>query len=593
MVAGGESGGYRQPVKLLEFYLLAVVVSVIVSLGGFAWVGETSSVVSAAALTFGVLAGLVPLLWRKSQPIGPQPRKPLTLGELIVVLAAVVFVARTALRLGWMAEGELRVGSPHNLGDFALHLAHLNFLRSGVSFPWVNPIAAGMNWTYPPGVAVWTLAWASWGWEALPAMAWTSLLGLSAGLYAVWRWQGGGGLAVLLFNGGLLGWTLLGGGNWVEQQATLAWKDLAHTLLVTQRGFLFGLAGGAYCLLCWRELIFRGKEGRGWIALIVYCVMPLFHLHTFIFLSLLLGFWFLLGWQRRRLLLWVALALLPATCGVWFSTGGFAGSAGLAVDLSWWRLERAVWKALVIDFGFWIPLGLGLSGWLILRERSRLMLSALRRSETFAWLAPSLLILIVLFFVRLHPWGWDNTKLLFWCWLVSAPLLLRAALFRLPQFLRFVLVILLFGGGFLSFWSGIEEGRGRGYGLVQLREFHELSGLRQIVGPDDTIAIAPEYNHPLLLLGHPLAMGWGPHLWSHGLPSQEFEEKVRRLMHREDGWESVAAELGVNYLLLGSRERQKFPLAGHRWQREGEVVFQVGTTRLVRMKLPGELNEKE
>ena len=53
-----------------------------------------------------------------------------------------------------------------------------------------------------------------------------------------------------------------------------------------------------------------------WAEALLYTTMPLLHLFTFFFLSLLLGWWFLVYYPRasmRRHLLWlVGIALVPA-----------------------------------------------------------------------------------------------------------------------------------------------------------------------------------------------------------------------------------------------------------------------------------------
>ena len=44
-----------------------------------------------------------------------------------------------------MADDEVRVISPNNLGDICLHLAHINYLASGPHFWPENPIFAFDN----------------------------------------------------------------------------------------------------------------------------------------------------------------------------------------------------------------------------------------------------------------------------------------------------------------------------------------------------------------------------------------------------------------------------------------------------------------
>ena len=71
-------------------------------------------------------------------------------------------------------------------------------------------------------------------------------------------------------------------------------------MFVTQRGLLYAIPAGVLLLWHWREKFFRqgaqGQEGRRsgplpfWVELSLYASMPLFHVHTFLALSIVLLF---------------------------------------------------------------------------------------------------------------------------------------------------------------------------------------------------------------------------------------------------------------------------------------------------------------
>ena len=112
------------------------------------------------------------------------------------------------------------------------------------------------------------------------------------------------GIAAFLFNGGIAGFQLLSTGKWLDYQgeATIAWKSIPLAMFVTQRGLLYAIPAGVLLLYQWRAKYFpRANDSKTdsaraplpfWVECSLYATMPLFHLHTFIALSITLGFWF-------------------------------------------------------------------------------------------------------------------------------------------------------------------------------------------------------------------------------------------------------------------------------------------------------------
>ena len=82
-------------------------------------------------------------------------------------------------------------------------------------------------------------------------------------------------------------------------------------MLVTQRGLLYALPAGLLLLCHWRRKYFSNadapRQGRRlqaallpfWLELTLYATMPLFHMHTFIALSLLAAFLFVMATPGR------------------------------------------------------------------------------------------------------------------------------------------------------------------------------------------------------------------------------------------------------------------------------------------------------
>src|SRR5205814_2133311 len=103
-------------------------------------------------------------------------------------------------------------------------------------------------------------------------------------------------------NGGLAGFQFLKNFTFNDYQDVnnVAWKSIPLTMFVTQRGLLYAIPAGLILLWQWREKYFRRTEDRHrdgplpfWVELSLYASMPLFHVHTFLALSIILFFLFI------------------------------------------------------------------------------------------------------------------------------------------------------------------------------------------------------------------------------------------------------------------------------------------------------------
>ena len=120
-------------------------------------------------------------------------------------------------------------------------------------------------------------------------------------------------------------------------------------MFVTQRGLLYALPAGLLLLYHWRAKIFpagltkpRRIASRRltlpfWIELILYASMPLFHIHTFIALSVVAAFFFLIGDKamRKHFAFLVGAAFLPATFFVWSITDHFQARSVMKIQWGW------------------------------------------------------------------------------------------------------------------------------------------------------------------------------------------------------------------------------------------------------------------
>lgn len=484
------------------------------------------------ALTIGLAVGI----WVFSQTRRNETRRATAWDVLLFALFAMASL-RAFLWLIYPAGDEWRILSPYNLGDISLHIQFIRYLADGVDFWPASPILSGVPLSYPLGADLWNSLLLLVGVPVERGLIWTGLVGAALTGWALWRWGGAFAIAAFLFNGGLAGFAILQTGQLQDFQSDLAWKNFFLTMFVTQRGLLYALPCGLLLLRAWRDDFFReGSELPKSIQLFLYATMPFFSVHAFLFLSFALAAIFIFTPKSRvTLLLFVALAVIPATVAIWLVTGGFSASPGLRW-LPGWMQGDGGWKFWAMNFGISLPL----LAWLYCKAAVR------GNAESRAFCVLSLGVFLLCFLVALAPWEWDNTKLLLWAWLVAAPFLWSDVLEPLAPILRAALCVALFFTGALSLMAGLD-GR-HGYELAKKSELATARMALRDVPPGTRIAVDPTFNHPVMLLGYPVVCGYDGHLWSHGLHYQEPLAKLRSVLRQEKDWKETAKELGAEWV---------------------------------------------
>ncbi|MES2571765.1 MAG: hypothetical protein V4710_17145, partial [Verrucomicrobiota bacterium] len=377
-------------------------------------------------------------------------------------------------------------------------------------------------------------------------------------------------LAGFLCNGGVLGLNLFAQGRFADFQADAAWKSLPLALFVTQRGLLFALPAGLLLLCSWRTRFFSRASDTDcrlplWGEIVLYASLPVFHLHTFLFLSFVLGYWFLcVPAMRKPLAVLAGSAFVPASILVLLVTGMFKGASVLGWHPGWMQGREGFIDFWAKNFGVLPLLVMALCGQLIRDKHAR---------WPVAMVVPALLIFLLCCFVKFAPWEWDNTKLMIWSYLALLPFLWSELIARFPVPSRWLCCVALFFSGFVSLLGGIGSGH-RGYALAFRSELDGVEHAVRELPVAHRFAAAPTYNHPLLLAGRKLAMGYEGHVWSHGYDFSTRKREVTRLMNGEPGWREIALRLQLHYLFWGAAEQEEFPNSTEPWKEEAPCIAQ-------------------
>jgi hypothetical protein len=116
------------------------------------------------------------------------PRLKMTIADFMVLAFFALVSARAFLWLIYTDAGELKVLSPNNLGDMALHLNLIHRWANGGTFWPDNPFLAGAPFAYHPGMDLWNALLRTLGVPVYQGLRWTGLLGSAAAAAASdWR----------------------------------------------------------------------------------------------------------------------------------------------------------------------------------------------------------------------------------------------------------------------------------------------------------------------------------------------------------------------------------------------------------------------
>jgi hypothetical protein len=552
-----------------------------------------------------------------------------------------VFAVRSFCWLLYIDGNELKIQSPYNLGDLSLHITLIRNFANGVALWPDSPIYVFGKLRYPAGIDLFNALLCSVHVDLIRGLVWTGLIASLATFYAFYRWAGTFGIACFLFNGGLAGLQFFKTLNFLDYQGekTIAWKSIALTMFVTQRGLLYTIPAGLILLWHWREKFFRADtQDRHssplpfWVELSLYASMPLFHVHTFIALSAVLVCLFVCGDStvRKHVAILIGAALLPATFFVWLVSDNFHAGSMLKWDPGWvlhdHDMSRSSWLEFwLVNFGLWFPLifvlltlcgwrayksgdywkfelfaaiavvtfglafwritvsgpkwkpdvflalGLGLLAWVMWHVPRTGSTWNKRLPQEIAFLTAAIAIFIAGMLFKFAEWGWDNLKLMIWSYFLVLPFLWKDLITRwgLPE--RVAVCIALFASGFVSLLGGLTAGHS-GFELIDRARLDAVGLVVRPLPIEARFATYPTYNHPLLLQGRKVVLGYAGHLWTEGINYENESARLSTLMLGQNGWQEAAQALRVRYIFWGRDEMTKYPASTRPWE---------NTTRLV------------
>jgi hypothetical protein len=574
-----------------------------------------------------------------------------------------LFAIRSFCWLLYIDGSELKIQSPNNLGDLSLHITWIRNFANGVPLWPDNPIYAFSKLRYPAGMDLFNALLCLVHVDLMRGLVWTGLLASLATFYAFFRWGGTFGVAGFLFNGGIAGFQFLKTLKFLDYQGgnKIAWKSIPLSMFVTQRGWLYAIPAALVLLWHWREKHFRENtvnpvaadlsaaagepvettamaaetmdqspapsddhvenvavtrpaSRRGplpfWVELSLYASMPLFHVHTFLALTIVLFvalFFERPTWPnifrdapiRRHASALFAGALIPATFFVWLVTDQFHAKSMLKWHPGWvqdspdfgapffrlgprdfgtdvpflWTFAQKTWNGVIApffqfwltNFGLWVLLALALVGTCIWRSWKRGWRWGKPVPADIAFVLPAVLIFVAGYFVQTAPWDWDNLKLMVWGYFLILPFLWSDLIARWAFPERAITCVALFLSGFVTLLGGLTAGH-PGFGLIDRARLDAIGTVVRPLPIEARFAAYPTYNHPLLLQGRKVVLGYPGHLWTEGFDYNTANGKLMALMRGAANWRELAQALGVRYIFWGRDEIANYQGSTRPWE---------------------------
>ncbi len=360
--------------------------------------------------------------------------------------------------------------------------------------------------------------------------------------------------------------------------------------------------------------------------------MPLFHVHTFMALSIVLVCLFVAGDPQIRghILTLLVSAAIPATFFVYLISDHFDARSVLELHPRWAQEEgefkMPFFRFWFFNFGILVPLALTLIGLLVAQLRKS---SGTRKFELLAtialatvglsvwdvwekglaWLPLAILFLgivalftvgshivlngygwkeklpeevaftfaaatifIFFFSIKTAPWIWDNLKLGIWAYFIVLPFLWRQLIMQWDVTIRAAVCFALFASGFVSLFGGLAAGK-NGFGFANCGEVDAVNFAVRKMPLEARFAAWPTYNHPLLLNGRKVVMGYPGHLWTQGFDEYgKTSEQLTKLMDGAPNWADLARTLHVRYIFWGREEKTNYASSTRPWEKTATLA---------------------
>jgi hypothetical protein len=353
------------------------------------------------------------------------------------------------------------------------------------------------------------------------------------------------------------------------------WINVVSSELLPQRNFLLGLPLALFVLIriCRHAASgFEAASVRRLIGLgLLASLLAVVHPHSLLALAFACAF--LLLFDRGHLREWLVFAAAAGLSSLlWLSLfyDGVTSRGFLAWQPGWLANPMGGGRTPLLLF-LWINWGI----FLPLVAVSIVRVRGYRDPLVLAGLG----LFLACFLVRFQPNEWDNTKLLTWAHLFLcipvarylARLWSRGALARLGAAALFVLATT---SGLLDLWriTRTEHVSSR---MWSREEMDLAETFRGISSPGSTVLCSDHHHHWVpSLSGRRVLLGYRGWLGSYGIDYGPIERDVREMLEGGSRTEALLARHGVDFVVIGERERREYGVSEDYFERNHELVLE-------------------
>ncbi|MGI8891550.1 MAG: hypothetical protein ACR2G0_12320, partial [Chthoniobacterales bacterium] len=390
----------------------------------------------------------------------------------------------------------------------------------------------------------------------------------SAAMLATFLFLLGGGLGFYYF---LVDWRKTQMGFWQflthqplnyahEGNLALYWDNVIVGQILPQRASLYGMAIAFLVSILfagvWRRWFEEKPAGRweGGLELLVAGVLvgllPRVHSFTFIALGLVSIGCFLLRPRFAWLLFWLP-ALLLALPQVIDVNQHVAHRHFFYLQAGWMGNYEKNWPLFWLR-NFGLPLLLIFPAWFTASRTWRM------------FYLPYALLFVVCFFVSISPDPYNNTKLFYYWYALTAILIAgwhhKLATAHRHRFLALLLFLISTATGFVTYVHGGFSS----WLMFSHAEMAAASYARDNIPAHAVVMAAPTFTQPIVCLaGRTTVVGFVPWLWSHGYSDDEINPRVAdvaAVYHGSPETRQILEKYGVSYIYFSPAERNELHL---------------------------------
>lgn len=468
------------------------------------------------------------------------------LAVMIVCMREVIIFNKDGLFCGFV----------HNFNDLTVHLHYLTSFALADNFPPYNPMFSGAPLRYPFLSDFYSavIYFATQDFEL--ALEWPGIFLAFSLIILFYQWIlhltqsrfiALGSPFLFLFSG-TMGWYY-----WIldltknpsdvfaqiysiMRNHNLQFGNMIHAYWITQRSFQWSFP--LLILLC--AIAFDGVKDRNQnkilFATLLAAPLPFIHGHSIIFFGLF-GFFLILSYPSKFWvqpvinlgIFWIPQVLyLSGKIGPGIPFEEHVSIGFLRPNFGWYSKGWEIIPFWFRNLGPFIPLLLWGS---MIRKGHQ------RELKILFWSALILFILGNIY--QFSNWEWDNSKVLILWYFFSIPFVL-IALEKIWKFkkLPLQLVVILFIAsltlsGFLDLGHALKKG-GEDTRILTAHDLKAAEYLKLNTPKNAIFLIALYHNHPLILTGRTIMIGFPGTAWTHGIPHWRRESEVL-LMGRGKG----------------------------------------------------------